>query len=326
MLGFNVYRSANSTSNVSDAADATCGAQLQPAPQACEISGLASGEYYKFQVAPMNVMGEGPRSPISVLMAGRPPGETNATLFTQTSSSGSPPSLTFSFSAAEGYGQIVYNYRIQIILYDGGLHSGHPDTVDLGGSDSSPCDNTSITLSQQKFTNITLQAGSQYRFRIQAENKIGNGTYSDYSSTEDGRGILLSPLPGPVSGLAIDVNNSIRIPDNSSGADCNMTLTWLPYNASAEQGYETIPSGIGYYLYGSSLNPNPQSEASNTALLTTVTGDECSVTDRSGCTYLHNGLTSGQTWHYAMRARNRAYNSYSPYSSVLSQQVAVNEG
>ncbi|CAK9003180.1 Fibronectin type-III domain-containing protein 3A [Durusdinium trenchii] len=227
-VGFKAYRNNGDGTSMNSNADATCGMETKPAPQTCTLTGLITGETYTVQMLAINDIGEGPLSTAATLYAAATPAQITDLVNT---ASATTPSLTFSWTAPSSNGAFIYNYQGEMYYVTGTT----TQTWDAGGTQAVPYTTTTgVTL-----TGLGLIAAEQYKFRVRAVNKMGSGTWSEWSSLTDApRGFTLDTPTTPTNfGRHSDpaVTGTIKIgwdaitTVNDAGGDAVASVTYEVY-------------------------------------------------------------------------------------------------
>lgn len=268
-VGFKAFRNSGDGTSMSTTADATCGMETKPAPQTCTLTGLVSGETYTVQMLAINDVGEGPLSTAATLYAAATPAQITDLVNT---ASATTPSLTFSWTAPSSNGAFIYNYEGEMYR----VSDTTTQSWDAGGSQATPYTTTTSVL----LTGLGLVAAEQYKFRVRAVNKMGSGTWSEWSSLVDPpRGFTLDTPTTPTNfGRHSDpaVSGTIKV-----GWDAIATV--------ADAGGDAVAS-VTYEVYA----------GPTTGTMTAQTLG--SPTD----TFFSKAVTTGTTYYFQMRAVNSA--------------------
>jgi len=267
-VGFKAFRNDGDGTNINSAADATCGMETKPAPQTCTLTGLIAGETYSVRMLAINDIGEGTLSDAATLYAAATPAQ--ITDLTNTASA-TTPSLTFSWTAPSSNGAFIYNYQGE--MYD--VAGGTTQTWDAGGAQASPYTTTSGVV----LTGLGMTAANQFKFRARGVNKMGSGTWSEWSSLTDApRGFTLDSPNTPA--------NFGRHSDTAVTG--TIKIGWDALTAG-DTGGDAVGS-ITYEVYA----------GPTTGTMTQQTLG--SSTD----TFYSKAVASGQTYYFQMRAVNSA--------------------
>jgi len=268
-VGFKAYRNSGDGTSMSTTADSTCGMETKPAPQTCTLTGLIAGETYTVQMLAINDVGEGALSTAATLYAAATPAQISDL---QNTASATTPSLTFSWTAPSSNGAFIFNYEGE--MYD--VAGGTTQNWDAGGTQAAPYTTTSgVTL-----TGLGLVAAQQYKFRVRAVNKMGSGTWSEWSSlTDSPRGFALDTPTTPTNfGRHSDpaVSGTIKV-------------GWDAITTVADAGGDAVAS-VTYEVYA----------GPTTGTMTAQTLG--SPTD----TFYSKAVSTGTTYYFQMRSVNSA--------------------
>eukprot|EP00434_Breviolum_minutum_P041092 symbB.v1.2.036548.t1/scaffold5188.1/size32682/4 len=243
-VGFKAYRNSGDGTSMSTTADSTCGMETKPAPQTCTLTGLIAGETYTVQMLAINDVGEGALSTAATLYAAATPAQISDL---QNTASATTPSLTFSWTAPSSNGAFIFNYEGE--MYD--VAGGTTQNWDAGGTQAAPYTTTSgVTL-----TGLGLVAAQQYKFRVRAVNKMGSGTWSEWSSlTDPPRGFALDTPTTPTNfGRHSDpaVSGTIKV----YAGPTTGTMTAQTLGSPTDTFYsKAVSTGTTYYFQMRSVN------------------------------------------------------------------------
>jgi len=268
-VGFKAYRNSGDGTSMSTTADSTCGMETKPAPQTCTLTGLIAGETYTVQMLAINDVGEGALSTAATLYAAATPAQISDL---QNTASATTPSLTFSWTAPSSNGAFIFNYEGE--MYD--VAGGTTQNWDAGGTQAAPYTTTSgVTL-----TGLGLVAAQQYKFRVRAVNKMGSGTWSEWSSLTD-----------PPRGFALDTPTTPTNFGRHSDPAVSGTIKvgWDAIATVADAGGDAVAS-VTYEVYA----------GPTTGTMTAQTLG--SPTD----TFFSKAVATGTTYYFQMRSVNSA--------------------
>eukprot|EP00435_Cladocopium_sp_Y103_P053539 s316_g17.t1 len=268
-VGFKAFRNSGDGTSMSSTADATCGMETKPAPQTCTLTGLVSGETYTVQMLAINDVGEGTLSTAATLYAAATPAQITDLVNT---ASATTPSLTFSWTAPSSNGAFIYNYEGEMYR----VSDTTTQSWDAGGSQASPYTTTTGVV----LTGLGLVAAEQYKFRVRAVNKMGSGTWSEWSSLVD-----------PPRGFALDTPTTPTNFGRHSDPAVSGTIKvgWDAIATVADAGGDAVAS-VTYEVYA----------GPTTGTMTAQTLG--SPTD----TFFSKAVTTGTTYYFQMRAVNSA--------------------
>lgn len=277
-VGYKVYRNAGGSTDISPSHDPTCGMTQSPAPQTCTITGLTPGETYRIQMTTINDVGENTKStPITLKAASTPakmPPPTNT-------AAGKAPSLTFSWTAPSDQGSAIFSYKGQLRLDEVPYSSVYAWTG--GGTASAPY--TGYTKQFQTSDSVGLIAAKRYQFRICGVNEMGQGDWSEWSSTSVApRGVCVDAPQTPAN-LARS-SSVVATPGT-------VVLSWTALNDVNMAGGDQA-SNVAYEMWGGA-------GAASTKL---IRADPTAATHSQA-------VPPGEIWKFKLRA----YNSGGQYSA-----------
>eukprot|EP00930_Biecheleria_cincta_P038762 TRINITY_DN26639_c0_g1_i1.p1 TRINITY_DN26639_c0_g1~~TRINITY_DN26639_c0_g1_i1.p1 ORF type:complete len:4930 (+),score=584.21 TRINITY_DN26639_c0_g1_i1:1092-14792(+) len=294
-VGYKVFRNNGVGTEINTFPDPTCGMETNPAPQRCTITGLSPGETYQIRMLAINEIGEGPLSPIATRRAASTP----ATITTlRNSDSSLAPTLTFSWVAPASQGAPIYNYN-------GELYDVLTNTVQFWDPQrnnpnkrENPFTATEVTLTTAASVHqmSSLVGARQYKFRIAAENAMGLGEWSEWSSlTEAPRGFTLN--------APINPTNFGRHSDPARSG--YIKLGWDAINSVTQTGGDLV-ANIRYEIFAG----------------TTTTNLVQQVMPSDTDNFFEQVVPAGQKMWYRLRAVNSGGRG-SPWSATVLEDIAT---
>uniref|UniRef100_A0A7S0A7G0 Fibronectin type-III domain-containing protein n=1 Tax=Pyrodinium bahamense TaxID=73915 RepID=A0A7S0A7G0_9DINO len=286
-VGYKVFRNNGVGTTISPTPDTTCQMEFNPAPQQCMVSGLTPGEDYLFQMLTINDIGEGPLSITTSLKSATVPARIDT--HRNTLSKLNPASLKFEWTAPADNGATIYNYNGELHFVDDGsvkVWSGN-------GELANPFTATEVLLVGPG-PQYNLYENKQYKFRLQAENIMGLGIWSEWTSlTEAPRGFTLDPPITP--------RNFGRHTDTPVAG--YVKLSWDAYADYYTPPYILETGGdqlahITYEVWGG-----------KTTLV------QLNMTDDQATTHTE-AVPAGETWYFKVRGMNSA-GLTSPFTATL---------
>jgi titin len=285
-VGYRVYRNAGGATDISATNDPTCGMSQSPAPQTCTITGLTPGEAYRIQMTTINDVGESEKSTAATFKAASVP----AKMVSPTNSAaGQAPSLTFTWTAPSDQGSAIYSFKGELRLDEVPYSSVYTWTG--GGTAASP-----YTGYSKQFTtsdSVGLIAAKRYQFRICGVNEMGDGDWSEWSSTTVApRGVCVD---APITPTSLARSSSVV------AAPGTVVLSWDAINQVSEAGGDQV-SNVAYEVWGGA-------GAASTKL---IRADPTTSSHSQS-------VPPGEIWKFKLRA----YNSGGQYSAFTTDLELV---
>jgi hypothetical protein len=266
IVGYKVYRDAGSGTDFLSAPDPTCGMEQNPAPQACTITGLTTGDNYQIRILTTNEVGDGALSPVVTYKAATFPAQIAQPINTEAAYT---PKLTYTWTSPRAQGSAIFAYEAQLKRLD---LNGEPAAWTSGGTAANPV--IPLTVTFEGNNDHGLASERQHAFRVRAVNGMGQGLWSEWASLTDApRGWTLNAPSTPL--------NFGRHPDTPVAGFVKVSWTAITDNALA--GYDDFANVI-YEVYAGAVEPTLRGE-----------------TDQN---FFEQAVPSGETWKFKVRAKN----------------------
>jgi len=190
-VGYKVFRDSGSGSDISPAADPTCGMEANPAPQQCIITGLTPGDMYQVRMLTINEVGDGPLSDVVAYKSATVPAQIDTLVNTAASSQ---PMLAYTWSAPADRGSVIFNYVAELVRDEFNI----AQAWNGGGTAAAPYTTTGITFQNQGDHGLVRYR--KFRFHVAAVNEMGIGDWSEWASLDvKPRGYTFDPPSTPTN-------------------------------------------------------------------------------------------------------------------------------
>jgi hypothetical protein len=281
MVGYKVFRDGGAGTDMLAAADPTCGMEQSPAPQACVISGLTSGDMYQIRMLAINEVGDGDLSDVIAYKAATVPAKITTLVNTEASFL---PSLSYSWTSPADQGSAIFGFAAEVLRIETGISVSWTS----GGTANNPVIPLNVAFTGDSANAVGLVRQRQYKFHVAAVNGMGVGEWSEWASLTDApRGFCLNAPDTPLNaGRHSDtpVAGQVKVQwdaidnENAAGGDDAAAVTYevwaaaygtdLTLRAEVSVNYyeQTVPSGQTWTFKIRAKNSGGQTSAFTAAL------------------------------------------------------------